>query len=110
MGLEDDFCDIIKKARTGLGLSIGEVAEKSGIRPDAVTVLERAGRTPTREEVTVLAAVLGLRPEPLIQIALDGWQPAGPPALACVETVLGDVGGYQVKGYVLYDGGEAIMV
>jgi hydroxyacylglutathione hydrolase len=110
MPLEDDFCDIIKKARTGLGLSIGEAAEKSGIRPDAVTVLERAGRAPTREEVAALATVLGLRTDPLIQIALEGWMPAAPPALACVETVFGDVGGYQVKGYVLYDGGEAIMV
>lgn len=110
MALEDDFCDIVKKARTGLGLSIGEVAAKSGLPPGDVTVLERAGRQPTRAEVAALAAVLGLRPEPLIQIALDGWQPAGPPALACVETVLGDIGGYQVKGYVLYDEGEAMMV
>ncbi len=110
MALEDDFCDIIKKARMGLGLSIGEVAEKSGIRPDAVTVLERAGRTPTKTEVSALAGTLELRPEPLIQIAIDGWQPADPPTLACVETVLGDIGGYQVKGYVLHDGGEAIMV
>jgi glyoxylase-like metal-dependent hydrolase (beta-lactamase superfamily II) len=110
MSLEDDFCDIIKKARIGLGLSIGEVADKSGIRPDTVTVLERAGRQQTRAEVTALAAVLGLRTEPLVQIALDGWQPADPPALACVETVLGDIGGYQVKGYVLYDAGEAVFI
>ncbi|MBM4133749.1 MAG: MBL fold metallo-hydrolase [Nitrospira sp.] len=110
MPLEDDFCDIIKKARTGLGLSIGEVAAKSGLPPGDITVLERAGRQPTRAEVAALATVLGLRPEPLAQIALEGWQPADPPALACVETVLGDVGGYLVKGYVLYDEGEAIMV
>ncbi|MFM8551115.1 MAG: MBL fold metallo-hydrolase [Nitrospiraceae bacterium] len=110
MPLEDDFCDIVKKARTGLGLSIGEAAAKSGLPPGDLTVLERAGRAPTKAEVAALAAVLALRPEPLIQIALEGWKPADPPTLSCVETVLGDIGGYQVKGYVLHDEGEAIFV
>lgn len=110
MPLEDDFCDIVKKARTGLGLSIGEVAAKSGVGAGDITVLERAGRMPTRAEVASLASVLGLRAGPLVQIALEGWTPAAPPALACVETVLGDIGGYQVKGYVLHDGGEAVFV
>ena len=110
MPLEDDFCDIIKKARMGLGLSVGEVAAKSGLPPGDITVLERAGRMPTKTEVSSLAATLELRPGPLSQIAIDGWKPADPPTLACVETVIGDVGGYQVKGYVLHDGDEAIMV
>lgn len=110
MGLEDDFCDIIKKARTGLGLSIGEAAAKSGLPPGDITVLERAGRQPTRAEVAALATVLGLRPEPLAQIAFEGWKPADPPALSCLDTVLGDIGGYAVKGYVLHDNGEAVFV
>lgn len=109
MRLEDDFCDIVKKARMGLGLSIGEVAEKAGLPPGDVTILERAGRQPLPKEVAALAAVLGLRPEPLGAI-VGGWMPAQPPALAEVDTVLGDIGGYEVKGYVLHEGGEAVFI
>ncbi len=110
MPLEDDFCDIIKKARTGLNLSVGEAAAKAGIAPGDLTILERAGRVPTRAEVMALAAALGLRADPLTHIALDGWMPAPPPARPCLETVLGDVSGYAVKGYVLHDAGQAVFV
>lgn len=110
MPLEDDFCDIIKKARMGLGLSIGQVAEQTGLPPGDITILERAGRQPTAPEVAALAGALGLRREPLAQIALEGWAPTVPDALAEVETVAGDIGGYQVKGYVLSQDGEAVFV
>ncbi|MGH7165702.1 MAG: MBL fold metallo-hydrolase [Nitrospiraceae bacterium] len=111
MPLEDDFCDIVKKARMGQGLSVADVALKAGLPPGEVTVLERAGRVPARSEVEALASALHLRTEPLIQIALEGWGPAPSPApLSCVETVLGDIGGYAVKGYVLHDAGEALLI
>lgn len=110
MPLEDDFCDIVKKARQGLGLSIGDVAAKSGVAAGDITILERAGRAPTRAEVVALASILGLRVEPLIQIALEGWGPAPTPALDCLDTVMGDIGGYAVKGYVLHDSGEALFI
>jgi len=31
MPLEDDFCDIVKKARTGQGLSVADVARMTGL-------------------------------------------------------------------------------
>ena len=31
MPLEDDFCDIVKKARTGQGLSVADVARTTGL-------------------------------------------------------------------------------
>ncbi len=111
MPLEDDFCDIIKKARMGQGLSVADVALKAGLPPGEITVLERGGRVPARNEVEALASALHLRREPLIQIALEGWGPAPiPTSLSCVETVLGDIGGYAVKGYVLHDAGEALLI
>lgn len=111
MPLEDDFCDIVKKARQGQALSIADVAKMSGLPAGDVTMLERAARPPTQAEVRALAGALTLRLAPLVRIALDGWMPAPTPAeVTGVETVLGDIGGYAVKGYVLYDSGEAIFI
>jgi len=110
MPLEDDFCDIIKKARRGHGLSAGELAQASGLSAGDVTILERAGRLPVEQEIEALAAALQLRTTPLMQIALDRWMPAPPRATGPVETVLGDLNGYAVKGYVVYDAGEAVFV
>jgi len=110
MPLEDDFCDIIKKARRGHGLSEGDLARASGLSAGDVTLLERNGRLPTRNEIEALAAALHLRTGPLMQIVLDRWMPAPPRAAGPVETVMGDINGYAVKGYVVYDAGEAVFV
>ncbi|MER3422774.1 MAG: hypothetical protein C4293_05635 [Nitrospiraceae bacterium] len=73
--------------------------------------LERGSRTPTRAEVEGIARALGLRADALSRIAIDGWTPS--PTLSDVrgvETIYGDIGGYAVKGYVLYDVDEAILI
>ncbi|TAJ27562.1 MAG: MBL fold metallo-hydrolase [Nitrospirae bacterium] len=110
MPLEDDFCDIIKKARMGQGLAVGELAQKTGLPETDIAALERGSRTPVRKEVEALAAGLGLKPAALAAIVLDGWEPEGTPAGVSVETVMGDIGGYAVKGYVVHDSGEALFV
>ncbi len=110
MPLEDDFCDIIKKARRGHGLSVGDLAQASGLPAGDVTILERGGRLPTRGEIEALAAALHLRAAPLVRIVLDRWMPEPPRAAGPIETVMGDINGYAVKGYVVYDSGEAVFV
>lgn len=110
MPLEDDFCDIIKKARRGRGLSLGDLAQASGLSAGDVTILERGGRLPAQGEIEALAAALHLRTAPLLHIVLDRWMPAPPRAAGPVETVMGDINGYAVKGYVVYDSGEALFV
>ena len=75
MPLEDDFCDIIKKARIGQGLSVGEVARTAGLPGGNITALERGARPPDRTEVQALAKALGLRSGPLEQIAIEQWEP-----------------------------------
>jgi hydroxyacylglutathione hydrolase len=102
MPLEDEFCDIVKKARVGQGLSLGDLAQKTGLPAGDLTVLERGGRKPTSAEVQAIANALELRVEPLSSIAIDGWMPAPSPVGLNVETVQGDIGGYAVKGYVLH--------
>ena len=61
MPLEDDFSDIVKKARMGLGRSVETVAQSSGVKIDHLLTLERGSRTPTTDETHAIAKTLGLR-------------------------------------------------
>jgi len=110
MPLEDDFCDIIKKARIGQGLSVGDVARIAGLPGGDITAFERGVCLPDRSEVQALAKVLGLRPGPLEQIAIEKWEPSAQPPTAWVERIQGSINGYGVQGYVVHDGGEALLV
>jgi hydroxyacylglutathione hydrolase len=110
MPLEDDFCDIIKKARIGQGLSVGDVARMAGLPGGDITALERGTRPPDRPEVQALAKTLGLRPDPLEQIAIEKWEPVAQLPTAWVERIQGSINGYGVQGYVVYDGGEALLI
>lgn len=112
MKLEDDFCDIVKKARLGQGRSVEAIAQASGMRAADLSILERGSRIPTTAEARTIASTLGLRADALSVIAAAQWAPSSPASYlaAYVETVLGDIGGYEVKGYVVHDSGEAILI
>ena len=110
MLLEDEFSDIIKKARMGQGLSIAEISRTTGLPVGDITALERGDPPRDRAEVRALAKALGLRPGPLEQIAIDQWEPSVASPVSWVETVRGSINGYGVQGYVVYDGGEALLI
>lgn len=110
MPLEDEFSDILKKARMGQGLSVAEVSRTTGLPGGDITALERGDPPRDRAEVRALAKALGLRPGPLEQIAIDQWEPSGASPISWVETVRGSINGYGVQGYVVYDGGEALLI
>jgi len=110
MPLEDDFSDILKKARTGQGLSVGDVARMTGLPGGDVTALERGDQPRDRAEVRALAKALGLRAEPLEQIAIEKWEPVAQRMPPWVDMVQGSINGYGVQGYVLHDEGEALLV
>ena len=110
MSLEDDFCDIIKKARTGQGLSVGDVSRATGLPGGDITALERGDRPHDRTEVLALAKALGLRSGPLEQIASEKWKPEVASPVSWVETVRGSINGYGVQGYVVHDDGEALLI
>lgn len=110
MPLEDELSDILKKARNGQQRSVADVAGASGLSETEVTDLERGQSPRSREQVQAVAQALGLMAEPLTQV-VDGWTPqAVPLSVPHVETVLGSVGGYEVKGYIVHDGGEAVVI
>ena len=113
MPLEDEFSDIVKKARIGQGLTVEAAAKASGVPTSEFTLLERGGRTPTREECRAIAGALGLKADAVGNIAVDGWAPSSvSERMNALETVVGDIGGYAVKGYVLYDreAGDGILI
>ncbi len=110
MPLEDELSDILKKARNGQQRSVADVARASGLSEGEVSELERGQPPRNREQVQAVARALGLRPEQLAQVA-EGWTPeALASSGAHVETILGSIGGYEVKGYIVHDRGEAVIV
>ena len=107
MTLEDEFCDIIKKARYGKGQGLGELIELSGIPQAGLEELEKGHRAPTKSELHSLCQALHLRFHALLSVSLEGWLPKPQPEWTTednlVSTIKGDIGGYEVKGYLLAD-------
>tara|TARA_B100001971_G_C18188340_1_gene537024 strand:- start:199 stop:1056 length:858 start_codon:yes stop_codon:yes gene_type:complete len=112
--LEDEFGDIIKKARQGQGLTLDDVIGKTGIPKTTLRALEGCKQLPTSNEVQAIAPLLSLDPRTLEAIGREQWQPLDSPGWVAetVETVRGDIGGYEVKGYLLYDSTtkDAVMI
>ena len=73
--LEDEFGDIIGKARFGLDLSAEDVAGQIGVPTSDLEVLEDCLRSPTKAESDALAALLNLDPERLLAVAQDAYVP-----------------------------------
>ena len=105
MPLEDEFYDIIGKARWGKGLDLDELATASGLSADAINYLEKGQTQPTDEQVGKLARALDLVPNRLLLIAKNQYHPKPTPAWIFQQLIplSGDVGGYRVWGYLLYD-------
>lgn len=110
MPLEDEFCDILKKARIGQGLSVADVSARAGVFIGDVAAWERGEQMRDRAAVLALAKALGLRDEPLAQIALDKWEPVVQDQLEWIQPVHGSIGGYGVQGYIVQDHGEAVVI
>jgi hydroxyacylglutathione hydrolase len=105
MTLEDEFCDIIGKARSGKGLSLEDLARESGLSPDVIVSLEDGSCNPTEDQVKKLAQTLDLEPHRLLMIAKGQYRPKPIPEkiLKHVIPLSGNIGGYRVWGYLLYD-------
>ncbi len=115
MTFEDDFCDIIRKARSGHGLSIETVAADAGIPALRLQALE-TGQLPASGEVERLAQVLHLRQAPLRDIATGRVEPPSvtpPRAMAVTSVFAADVGAfaYAVRstyGRIIVDCGGGV--
>ena len=110
MPLEDELSDILKKARTGQGLSVWDVARMAGLPNDDVTAIEHGDEPRNRKDLRALAQALNLRPAALEQIAFDHWEPVVQQLPAWVEIIYGSINGYGVQGYIVQDQRDALVI
>lgn len=100
-GLEDEFGDVVRKTRDGLGISQDSLSQITSISVEHIADFERYRRTPSERECDALAAALHLHPASLWQLARDAYDPgavADPPGVAIRRFVFS---GMSSNGYVL---------
>ncbi len=103
--LEDEFGDIIGKARRGQHLSQRQTATAAGITEADLKRMEKYTLKPTESQVFRLAAALNLDGTKLLDIAREAWEPAplqqASDANLEVITIRAPVGGWPVNAYLL---------
>lgn len=110
--LEDEFGDIVRKAREGKGMSLEEAASAARIAPQRLEALEAYAGLPDRFESDALAAVLDLAPEALWQVATGAYRPTVQGNLADLEIHTFTFSPFDSHGYLLHHkpGGETFLV
>ena len=103
--LEDEFGDIIGKARRGQNMSQSETAAAAGITESEISRMEKYTLKPTKTQVYKLAEVLNLDGAKLLAIATEQWEPdpvqqTGDASLDVI-TISAPVGGWPVNAYLL---------
>ena len=103
--LEDEFGDIVGKARHGLGLSVEATADAAGLSVPDLRALEAYERAPTHTENRRLAEALQLEPAALWAVATEHWQPVSraPELAGGARLVLLPYPPMRVTMYVLGD-------
>ena len=102
--LEDEFGDIIGKARRGQNMSQKETATAAGISESDLSSMEKYTLNPTESQVYKLAEVLNLDGTKLLPIANEDWEPEPIQEFDDtleVITVSAPVGGWPVNAYLL---------
>ena len=103
--LEDEFGDIIGKARRGQDLSQSEIATAAGITEAELARMEQYTLKPTESQVFRLEEVLNLDSAKLLDLATEQWEPEpvqqASDASLEVITISAPVGGWPVNAYLL---------
>jgi hydroxyacylglutathione hydrolase len=73
--LEDDFCDILKKAQRGAGLDTVTLAARSGLAEASIAAWCAGDEAPAEDAARALARLLGLDPGKLADAAARRWHP-----------------------------------
>ena len=110
--LEDEFGDIIRKARVGLGLSREQVAEDVGVSPQVIAAFEAYERSPSQAESDAIAARLRLNAKALWDVACGAYSPRRMTAPLGLEILSFTFPGMDSKGYALRwkDSGVTLFV
>lgn len=102
--LEDEFGDVVGKARRGQELSVARLAVACGLTEEEIARLERYELVPSPAAVNGIALALGLRPAALQASARGSFfprHPAGRPCDGLVVEMLELGGEYRVNGYLV---------
>ncbi len=112
--LEDEFGDVVSKARCGQGLEIRQLAAASGVPAPDIERIEACAFIPAEAQVTALADALGLRSAALVDLAGNRYAPAplseaaGPWRVRSLQ--LSGPGGFTSNTYLLWHAGEVEAV
>jgi glyoxylase-like metal-dependent hydrolase (beta-lactamase superfamily II) len=102
--LEDEFGDILEKARDGKNWSVDDLARAAGVPVGALRRMERYEIAPSDDEARRLAEALDLDYPSLLAIARGTWSPKPVPAdpgpfdMVCLDLLMGS---YPVKCYLV---------
>jgi glyoxylase-like metal-dependent hydrolase (beta-lactamase superfamily II) len=104
--LEDEFGDIVSKARVGNGLSVGQLAQAAGLSASDIESIESYKLRPSPDIAEVLAKALGLDPNKLTDSLTEAWSPAVAASRfnrdgMIVEQIVVPYGNYSENAYIL---------
>ena len=103
--LEDEFGDIIGKARRGQNMSQSQTATAAGITEAELARMEQYTLKPTESQVFRLAEILNLDGAKLLDIAAEQWEPEVVQQTSNtnleVITISAPFGGWPVNAYLL---------
>lgn len=114
--LEDEWFDILQKARLGLGQSVADVARAARVSFETLEHWESGEGSPHPSQLTGLAVALGLDAGRLLAIHQGGGVPAPQPREGAgpIRYVMltGQMRGYPVHAYLLFREGapDAVLV
>lgn len=100
MQLEDDFTDILGKARRGLGLTEEQLTHRTGLPPAIIRAA--FGGSIDDNALSQIAAALGLDAPSLLAIAHRRWQPP-PLAIDGLAQISSAAGAMTVNAYLVWE-------
>ena len=103
--LEDQFGDIVAKARRGKNISPSELVRKTGLTESELADIFNCKLVPEDPTTAKLAKILGLQPERLLDSAHARWspKPVDRSRWGCLAVLSSPYGDYVVNAYVIWD-------
>ena len=111
-GLEDELGDIVRKARSGLGIEVPQLAQSAGLSERELKALEVYTFKPSEQQVRALAAALQLGADQLWEIADEAWSaPQVPWAIGGTYSIECLTNDYPEHCYVVTaQNGECVVI
>jgi hydroxyacylglutathione hydrolase len=75
MSLEDDLCDVLRKAQRGTGIDTPTLARVTGIATERIEHWALGDEIPSEEDARAIAVALELDPGKLADLAAQRWSP-----------------------------------